>query len=91
LLILFQSTPPVPPPSNSGSSALKRKSPGDDLPIISASSNQGYGISQTLSTTNPGPQAWPNSSAQGRPTLTGGLPAGRISGRITITPPPAPS
>ncbi|KAF8622198.1 hypothetical protein AX15_007306 [Amanita polypyramis BW_CC] len=33
-------------------------------------------ISQTLSTTNPGPVQW----AQPRPTLTGGIPSGRMSG-----------
>lgn len=76
---VFQSTPPIAPPANAGSSALKRKSPGDDI-TISASTSQGYQISTTLNITNPGPQAWPNSSAPGRPTLTGGLPAGRMSG-----------
>lgn len=70
-------------PTTTGSSALKRKSPGDDLPI-SATTSQGYQISATLNTTNPGPQAWPNSSAPGRPTLTGGLPAGRMSGAYLI-------
>lgn len=67
-----------------GTSALKRKSPGDDLPI-SASTNQGYGISATLNTTNPGPQAWPNGSPPGRPTLTGGLAAGRMSGMLVVS------
>lgn len=33
-------------------------------------------ISQTLSTTNPGPTTWP----QPRPTLSGGIPSGRMSG-----------
>ncbi len=33
-------------------------------------------ISQTLSTTNPGPSTWP----QPRPTLSGGIPGGRMSG-----------
>ena len=81
-----QSTSSMAPPTNptnAGSSALKRKAAGDDLPI-SASTNQGYQISATLNTTNPGPQAWPNSSAPGRPTLTGGLPAGRISGALAL-------
>ena len=33
-------------------------------------------ISQTLNTTNPGPVQW----AQTRPTLTGGITGGRLSG-----------
>lgn len=70
-------------PTTTGSSALKRKSTEEDLPI-SATTSQGYQISATLNITNPGPQAWPNSSAPGRPTLTGGLPAGRMSGAYLI-------
>jgi len=56
--------------------ALKETgSPGPNL----ASSNPADfypAISQTLSSTNPGPVQW----AQTRPTLTGGIPSGRMSG-----------
>jgi len=38
-----------------------------------------YPISQTLNTTNPGPVQW-QSAQQGRPTLTGGISGGRMSG-----------
>ncbi|KIJ39473.1 hypothetical protein M422DRAFT_32720 [Sphaerobolus stellatus SS14] len=58
--------------------ALKRKAAGDDTPIGSTSWN--LGISSPLTTTNPGAQAWPNTTTQARPTLSGGLPAGRVSG-----------
>lgn len=39
-----------------------------------------YPISATLNTTNPGAVQWP----QARPTLTGGLAAGRISGLMVL-------
>jgi len=68
-----------PPAAPSKPNPLKRKSMGDDPPIT-ASSNQMHNINTTLSSTNPGPQAWPNTASQGRPTLTAGLPAGRLSG-----------
>lgn len=35
-------------------------------------------INQTLSSTNPGPVQW----TQTRPTLTGGIPSGRVSGEL---------
>lgn len=46
-----------------------------DSMLTSAKTND-YWMSQTLSTTNPGPVTWP----QTRPTLTGGLASGRVSG-----------
>ncbi|KAH9952435.1 hypothetical protein BGW80DRAFT_650498 [Lactifluus volemus] len=44
-----------------------------------AMSKDTYPISATLNPTNPGPVAWPTAAA-GRPSLTGGLTAGRIAG-----------
>ncbi|GJJ06143.1 hypothetical protein Clacol_000332 [Clathrus columnatus] len=58
--------------------ALKRKSPGED-PTLSSSYGQPQ-INSTLNVTDPGAQAWPNTSTPGRPTLTGGLPMGRMAG-----------
>ncbi|CAA7260128.1 unnamed protein product [Cyclocybe aegerita] len=50
---------------------------GNNLPNLAATSVDFYpAISQTLNTTNPGPVQWP----QTRPTLTGGVAAGRMSG-----------
>ncbi|KAI0916414.1 hypothetical protein AcW1_008855 [Taiwanofungus camphoratus] len=58
-------------------SAFKNSNPS---PFLSASpSNEGYPISQTPNVTNPGPVQW-QTAQQGRPTLTGGIPGGRISG-----------
>ncbi|PCH36152.1 hypothetical protein WOLCODRAFT_126785 [Wolfiporia cocos MD-104 SS10] len=49
-------------------------------PFLSASpSNDTYPISQTPIATNPGPVPW-QTAQQGRPTLTGGVPSGRVSG-----------
>ena len=45
----------------------------------------GFPISSTLSTTNPGPITWATAQ-QGRPTLSGGIPGGRVSGMIYIFP-----
>jgi transcription initiation factor TFIID subunit 12 len=42
-----------------------------------------YAISATLNTTNPGPVQWP-SAQQGRPTLTGGIAGGRMSGSYCL-------
>ncbi|KAH8107952.1 transcription initiation factor TFIID subunit A-domain-containing protein [Cristinia sonorae] len=48
-------------------------------PLLSQNpATEGYPISQTINPTNPGPVQWP-AAQQGRPTLTGGMPAGRIS------------
>ncbi|KAH9036918.1 transcription initiation factor TFIID subunit A-domain-containing protein [Lactarius hengduanensis] len=48
----------------------------------SPSSKDTYPISQTLNPANPGPVSWA-AAAAGRPTLTGGLTAGRIAGELT--------
>lgn len=53
---------------------------GSPTPVLSSAPTLGsYPISQTLETNNPGPVAW-GSAQQGRPTLTGGVAAGRMSG-----------
>ncbi|KAI6157648.1 transcription initiation factor TFIID subunit A-domain-containing protein [Pisolithus tinctorius] len=52
---------------------------GSSAPVLTSTTGDGYPISQTLATTNPGPVSWP-AAQQGRPTLTGGMTAGRISG-----------
>ena len=46
-----------------------------------AISKDAYPISTTLTPTNTAPVAWP-SAAAGRPTLTGGMTAGRIAGAL---------
>ncbi|KAF4567354.1 Transcription initiation factor TFIID subunit 12 [Pleurotus pulmonarius] len=56
------------------------KNPTDAPPLtLSSTVGEGYAISSTLSTTNPGPVAWA-SAQQGRPTLTGGIAGGRMGG-----------
>ncbi|KAF7428016.1 Transcription initiation factor TFIID subunit 12 [Pleurotus ostreatus] len=56
------------------------KNPTDAPPLtLSSTVGEGYTISSTLSTTNPGPVAWA-SAQQGRPTLTGGIAGGRMAG-----------
>lgn len=73
------STTTTPTPTTTTNPALKRKSPGADPPLSS-------GVAQTPTSStvpiakDPGPQPWPNTSAPGRPTLTGGLPMGRMTG-----------
>jgi transcription initiation factor TFIID subunit 12 len=42
-----------------------------------------YPISAALNTTNPGPVQWA-SAQQGRPTLTGGIAGGRMSGSFCL-------
>ncbi|KAG7097330.1 hypothetical protein E1B28_004689 [Marasmius oreades] len=78
------STPTTPAKSNTittpvAAAALK-SSAGDSTPTLStlstAPQDPSYSISSTLNTTNPGPVQWPAT----RPTLTGGLPSGRILG-----------
>ncbi|PFH49238.1 hypothetical protein AMATHDRAFT_148081 [Amanita thiersii Skay4041] len=50
---------------------------GSSDPTLASKSTEFWPpISQTLSTTNPGPVQW----TQTRPTLTGGIPSGRMSG-----------
>jgi len=65
-----------PPSSTTHSGAFKSGSPA---PILSSNPGDGYPISSTLQTTNPGPVPWA-SAQQGRPTLTGGIAGGRMSG-----------
>lgn len=69
---------PVVPASaalTSTTSAFKSTNP---MPFLSASpSNEGYPITSSPNITNPGPVQW---NTQGRPTLTGGIPSGRVSG-----------
>jgi transcription initiation factor TFIID subunit 12 len=52
---------------------------GSPAPVLTSTPGDGYPISQTLSTTNPGPVQWA-AAQQGRPTLTGGMSSGRVSG-----------
>jgi len=61
--------------------ALKATTGSSTAPMLGESSNSKdtYPISQTLNATNPGPVSWPTSAA-GRPTLTGGITAGRVAG-----------
>ncbi|KAG1751352.1 AFG1-like ATPase-domain-containing protein [Suillus paluster] len=51
---------------------------GSPAPVLTSTPGDGYPISQTLNTTNPGPVQWATAQ-QGRPTLTGGMAGGRIS------------
>ncbi|KAH9482495.1 Transcription initiation factor TFIID subunit 12 [Psilocybe cubensis] len=67
---------PMPIQSSGMQSAIKAGT-SDSLPSLAASPADFYPtISTTLNTTNPGPVPW----AQTRPTLTGGIAAGRMSG-----------
>ncbi|KAG2352206.1 transcription initiation factor TFIID subunit A-domain-containing protein [Suillus spraguei] len=52
---------------------------GSPAPVLTSTPGDGYPISQTLNTTNPGPVQWAIAQ-QGRPTLTGGMTSGRVSG-----------
>jgi len=58
------------------SSAFKN---GSLATVLTSPAGDGYPISQTLNTTNPGPVTWATAQ-QGRATLTGGMTAGRMSG-----------
>lgn len=64
-------------PASPAPSAFRNSSP--PTVVLGSNPGDGYPISQTLNTTNPGPVAW-SSAQQGRPTLTGGIPGGRASG-----------
>lgn len=59
--------------------ALKGGETGSPGPNLGSSNPADFYpvISQTLSSTNPGPVQW----TQTRPTLTGGIPSGRMSGK----------
>jgi len=65
------STTPIPQPAT----AFKSGSP---VPTLSSAPGNGYPISSQLNISNPGPVQFP--SAVGRPTLSGGIAGGRISG-----------
>ncbi|TFY80898.1 hypothetical protein EWM64_g3114 [Hericium alpestre] len=58
--------------------AYKGTSPTPMLGVTTATSTEAYPISQTLNVQNPGQVAW-STMTQGRPTLTGGTAAGRMS------------
>lgn len=64
--------------SQPGIQAAIKTGSADALPTLTAASSHEFypTINSTLTTTNPGPVQW----TQTRPTLTGGLPAGRMSG-----------
>lgn len=67
-----QAQPPQTPGVPSGI-----KSGSDNLPTLAATSVDFYPtINSTLNTANPGPVQW----TQTRPTLTGGIAGGRMSG-----------
>lgn len=78
-------TPTTPAKANATSipvttAALKPQSVSESTPTLASLSaapqDPSYSISTTLNTTNPGPVQWPAT----RPTLTGGLPSGRVLG-----------
>lgn len=64
--------------STGTTSAFKSGSPA---PLLTSTPGDGYPISQMLNTTNPGPVQW-TTAQQGRPTLTGGMSGGRLSGQF---------
>ncbi|TCD68044.1 Transcription initiation factor TFIID subunit 12 [Steccherinum ochraceum] len=62
--------------SSAPNAAFKTANPS---PLLSQSpATEGYPISQTITPTNPGAVQW-QATQQGRPTLTGGMAAGRVS------------
>ncbi|KAF8914253.1 transcription initiation factor TFIID subunit A-domain-containing protein [Gymnopilus junonius] len=65
-------------PQPSIQAAIKTGTADAALPTLTAASSHEFypTINSTLTTTNPGPVQWPST----RPTLTGGLAAGRLSG-----------
>ncbi|KIJ68128.1 hypothetical protein HYDPIDRAFT_165832 [Hydnomerulius pinastri MD-312] len=69
-------TPATAAASNGTTSAFKSGSPA---PVLTSTPGDGYPISTTLNTTNPGPVQWA-ATQQARPTLTGGMSSGRVSG-----------
>ncbi|KAF9227215.1 hypothetical protein BS17DRAFT_793742 [Gyrodon lividus] len=69
-------TPTAAAVSGGTTSAFKSGSPAS---VLTATPGDGYPISQTLNTTNPGPVQWATAQ-QGRPTLTSGITGGRMSG-----------
>jgi transcription initiation factor TFIID subunit 12 len=76
---LVNASKPVPPSATQPSAVQSAIKPGssDNLPTLAATSVDFYPtINSTLNTTNPGPVQW----SQTRPTLTGGIVGGRMSG-----------
>ncbi|KIK98474.1 hypothetical protein PAXRUDRAFT_31155 [Paxillus rubicundulus Ve08.2h10] len=69
-------TPTAAAASAGTTSAFKSGSPAS---LLASTPEGGYPISQTLNTANPGPVQWATAQ-QGRPTLTGGITGGRVSG-----------
>lgn len=68
---------PIPTPVSTTTSAFKTANPS---PFLSQQpSTEVYPISTNVTAQQSGPSQWPQSQ-QGRPTLTGGLPSGRVSG-----------
>ncbi|KAG9316746.1 transcription initiation factor TFIID subunit A-domain-containing protein [Chiua virens] len=63
--------------ATAATSALR--SAASPAPVLTSMPGDGYPISQTLNTTNPGPVQWATAQ-QGRATLTGGITGGRVSG-----------
>ena len=65
-------------------SRVQRRAQSSTIPqtqsptMLTSIVGQGYPISQSLDVMNPGPQAYHNSA--GRPTMSGGFAAGRVSG-----------
>ncbi|KAF9534139.1 transcription initiation factor TFIID subunit A-domain-containing protein [Crepidotus variabilis] len=66
----------APTPTTSSSTSTAHTTTNSNLPTLQSSVDFYPAISATLNTTNPGPVQW----AQTRPTLTGGVPSGRLSG-----------
>lgn len=74
---LQQASQMYPPPPLTPSVATGIKTGADNLPTLAGNTGDFYPtISSTLNTTNPGAVPW----AQTRPTLTGGIAGGRMSG-----------
>jgi transcription initiation factor TFIID subunit 12 len=71
-----QSQPLAQGPAQPG---FKTGTPGPVLGAETSNTQNVYPISATLNTINPGPVQWPGAQ-QGRPTLTGGIAGGRMSG-----------
>ncbi|KAG6375490.1 transcription initiation factor TFIID subunit A-domain-containing protein [Boletus reticuloceps] len=67
------------PGTTSASTSASAFKSGSPAPVLTSMPGDGYPISQTLNTTNPGPIQW-MTAQQGRPTLTGGITGGRMSG-----------
>jgi transcription initiation factor TFIID subunit 12 len=76
---ISQPTPQSQPNSQGTTQPGFKTGPEPVLGADTSNSQNVYPISATLNTTNPGPVQWA-SAQQGRPTLTGGIAGGRVSG-----------